>query len=293
MKRAVDIAVNLTDDMFLGLYRGKQVHPPDLELVIERSQCWMIITGTNLEESIKAQELAQKYHFWSTVGVHPTRARDFEHNPLLLDQLKDLCSKERVIAVGECGLDYDRLQFCPKEVQLRWFERHFELTETTGLPMFLHNRNTGNDFYDIIRRNRHRFTTGVVHSFDGNLDDLQKAVELDLYIGINGCSLKTDENIATVRTIPLDRLLVETDAPWCDIRPTHASYKYVNSALLLNGKKKEKFEMGQPVKSRNEPSQVFAILSILSQLKQIPQPELESIVYENTRRVFPQIPPQE
>lgn len=126
--------------------------------------------------------------------------------------------------------------------------------------MFLHCRNTGNDFNDMIRANRKRFSNGVVHSFTGTLQEMQDLIELGLYIGINGCSLKTDENVEVVKAIPADRLMLETDAPWCEVRPTHASYKHWKDAdeSLKNlytppSKKKEKFELGFMVKSRNEP----------------------------------------
>ena len=81
--------------------------------------------------------------------------------------------------------------------------------------MYLHNRNTGNDFYDMVKKNRHRFTTGVVHSFTGTLEEVKQIVELDLYIGINGCSLKTAENLEILKQIPIDRMMLETDAPYC------------------------------------------------------------------------------
>lgn len=81
--------------------------------------------------------------------------------------------------------------------------------------MYLHNRNTGDDFYNIVKENRHRFSTGVVHSFTGTADEVKRIVELDLYIGVNGCSLKTQENIDTLKTIPLDRIMLETDSPYC------------------------------------------------------------------------------
>jgi TatD DNase family protein len=71
------------------------------------------------------------------------------------------------------------------------FPPHFELAERTGLPMYLHSRSTGGDFNRIIRENRHRFSGGVVHSFTGTAEELQEILALDLYVGINGCSLKT------------------------------------------------------------------------------------------------------
>lgn len=74
--------------------------------------------------------------------------------------------------------------------------------------MYLHNRNTGSDFYDIVKKNRSRFTTGVVHSFTGSAEEVKQIVELDLYIGINGCSFKTAENLEVLKQIPLDRLMI-------------------------------------------------------------------------------------
>lgn len=87
---------------------------------------------------------------FTTVGIHPCRAQDFEHYADPLEKLKEKAlegkKKGDVVAIGECGLDYDRLNFCPKDVQLRHFPKHFELTEITGLPMFLHNRASSDDF---------------------------------------------------------------------------------------------------------------------------------------------------
>jgi TatD DNase family protein len=194
--------------------------------------------------------------------------------------IKDHPHSKKIVAIGECGLgrvigylylskrsklmmcnaDYDRTHFCSIEIQKKYFLRQFDLAEETGLPMFLHCRNTGNDFNDMIRANRKRFKNGVVHSFTGTLQEMQDLINLDLYIGINGCSLKTDENLEVVKAIPVDRLLLETDAPWCEIRPTHASFKYwkniedsLKDVYTPPSKKKEKFESGFMVKSRNEP----------------------------------------
>lgn len=97
--------------------------------------------------------------------------------------------------------------------------------------MYLHSRATGNEFVDIVRANRSRFPGGVVHSFTGTMDEMQQILDLDLFIGINGCSLKTEENLDVVRAIPMERMMVETDCPYCDIRNTHASAKFVQTKL--------------------------------------------------------------
>ena len=88
--------------------------------------------------------------------------------------------------------------------------------------MYLHNRNTGNDFYDIVKKNRNRFTSGVVHSFTGSKDEVKQIIELGLFIGLNGCSFKTAENLEVVKTIPVDKIMLETDSPYCEIRKSHA-----------------------------------------------------------------------
>jgi TatD DNase family protein len=196
-----------------------------------------------------------------------------------------------VIAVGECGLDYDRLQFCPKEVQQRYFEVQLELAKETGLPLFLHNRGTGGDFLATMRRLRSPAIQGVVHSYDGGVDEmLSLCNECGLYIGVNGCSMKTEENLEVVRQIPIDRLMIETDAPWCDIRPTHASSKWISASSRLTTafpqQKKERFQPGQMVKGRNEPCQVRQILSIIANLRGVSEEQLAETVYQNTLRLF-------
>lgn len=107
------------------------------------------------------------------------------------------------------------------------FPRHFELTEEFNLPMYLHSRNTDGDFVRIVKENRSRFPTGVVHSFTGTAEEVKEFIDLDLFIGLNGCSLKTQENLDVVKTIPLDRIMLETDCPYCDIRNSHAGSKHV------------------------------------------------------------------
>lgn len=171
-----------------------------------------------------------------TMGCHPTRCNEFEPDP---DKYySQLCAaidenRNKIVAIGECGLDYDRLHFCPADVQKKYFERQLDLVVKYQLPLFLHCRNSFEDFYDIIQRNLSKITNGgVVHSFDGTIEEAKKLIELGFYIGINGCSLKTAEQLKVVAEIPNERILVETDCPWCAIRPSHAGTFSVVSARV-------------------------------------------------------------
>ncbi|KAF9144275.1 TatD DNase [Mortierella sp. GBA39] len=305
--RLIDIGINLTDPMFRGLYNGKQAHVDDLAQVLFRSKRAgvdrMIVTAGNLSDCKEALDLVKNHDgLFMTVGCHPTRCSEFESHPdgpegyfkALKAYLDSPETKGKVVAIGECGLDYDRLHFCPKETQQKYFERQFDLAESTRLPMFLHNRNTGEDFGKLVAQHRSRFTHGVVHSFTGSVEEMQQYLDLGLYIGINGCSLKTEENLKVAVSVPLERLVLETDGPWCDIRPTHASFKHLSkmtpdqqAMYSPPSKKKEKFESGLMVKNRNEPCTMGQVLHVMADLHGMDPDTLADIVYKNTTKVQP------
>lgn len=252
--------------MFQGIYNGSQKHPSDLDVVLERS--WItgldkiIITVGTIADANDANAIAQKDgkrneiciylpmisssrshsidfsdRLFFTMGCHPTRCNEFADAP---DQyFTKLCEtiemhRNKIVAIGECGLDYDRLKFCSADVQRIYFERQLDLVVKYNLPLFLHCRNSFDDFYEIICRNATKITSGgVVHSFDGTLDEAMKFIKFGFYIGINGCSLKTEEQLQIVAQIPNDKILVETDCPWCAIRPSHAGIVNILCTIFM------------------------------------------------------------
>ncbi|XP_063225462.1 deoxyribonuclease TATDN1 isoform X2 [Bacillus rossius redtenbacheri] len=203
-----------------------------------------------------------------------------------LEALKQVATEGRgkVVAVGECGLDYDRLQFCPKDVQKKYFELQLDISEALKLPLFLHCRNAADDFVEILSRNRDRLCGGVVHSFDGSKNAAASILDLGYYIGINGCSLRTPENLEVAASIPADRLMLETDCPWCEIRPTHAGFNFVKTTF--NAVKKEKWQASSLIKGRNEPCQIVQVLEALAGARNENANDLAEKIHANTMKCF-------
>mmetsp|Transcript_60932 Transcript_60932/g.104992 ORF Transcript_60932/g.104992 Transcript_60932/m.104992 type:complete len:144 (+) Transcript_60932:812-1243(+) len=137
----------------------------------------------------------------------------------------------------------------------------------------------------FLKQHRHRFKDGVVHSFDGSLAELESLLALDLFVGLNGCSLRTEENLEVVRALPLERLLLETDAPWCEIKPTHAGFPFVRTVLPCK-KKPDKFVMGEGVKGRSEPWMMRQVLEVVAGVKGVAEDDVSRHAHFNARRIF-------
>ncbi|KAF4522050.1 hypothetical protein B566_EDAN004032 [Ephemera danica] len=254
-KMLIDIGANLTDGMYKGIYNGTQRHEPDLHCVLSRA--WdtgikhIVVTGGSLSESKEALELVKQ-----DVGCHPTRCKEFEESgdpEKYLQDLEELVKSagSKVSAYGEFGLDYDRLQFCDKETQIKYLKRQLEIASRCKLPLFLHCRNSASDLADILAEQNETFKE-------------------------------------VVKQLPLERILFETDAPWCEVRPSHAGSKLIKSKAPA-ANKKEKWSANAMVKSRNEPCTILQILEIVSSCKGITAEELEKEVYQNTTSLFTNI----
>ena len=241
---------------------------------------------------------------YATVGVHPCSSQQLDKHPKgpqgALAELKALAIKARddglAVAFGEIGLDYDRLFLAPKETQLKCFEAQLDLATELEMPLFLHSRACSTDFEGLLQARLERLPKrGLVHSFTGTIEEMRRLVDMGFDIGINGCSMKTEENLAVVKEVPLDRLQIETDGPWvsvdstprrrstdianamqCEIRASHASSKYLEGAPELSVKavKKEKWEEGLMVKGRNEPVTIARVAHVIAAVKGVTIEEL-------------------
>src|SRR5256885_647396 len=209
-----DIGANLTHPTFHD----------DLDAVVVRARdagvSTMVLTGTTVLESEMAAAIAERLDLHSTVGVHPHHARDC--GPATIGELRKLAQRACVVAIGECGLDFNR-NYSPHPDQEKWFVAQIELAMALQKPLFLHSRDAHPRFSEILKNNKVK--NAVAHCFTGEREELRAYLELGLYIGITGwiCDERRGKHLLElVREIPKDKLLLETDAPYLtprDLRP--------------------------------------------------------------------------
>jgi TatD DNase family protein len=215
--RLIDIGANLTHESFQH----------DLAEVLERASAagvaGIVVTGASEHGSIQALQLAQQHpQLYATAGVHPHEAAHYSDS--VHKRLQQLAREPRVVAVGECGLDFYR-DLSPRPVQEQAFIRQIELACGSGKPVFMHERDAHDRFIDIFARYRKDLPKAVLHCFTGTQSQLQAYLELGCYIGITGwiCDERRGHHLREfIGSIPADRLMLETDAPYLlprDLRP--------------------------------------------------------------------------
>jgi TatD DNase family protein len=256
----VDIGVNLTNERMnvdAVLLRAK-----------EAGIVSILVTGTSVSESQKALLLTQQYpqFLFSTAGVHPHYAGDVQAD--YIDQLKHIASQKNVLAIGECGLDFNR-NFSPRQQQLDVFEQQLNLAVSLQKPVFLHERDAFAEQIELLQHYRPSLCGGVVHCFTGNVTQMQAYLELDLYIGVTGwvCDMNRGQALRdAVKLLPLERLLLETDSP------------YLRPKGLANNRK---IDGGS-----NEPAYIPYIAQQLTDLMGVELGSVEEHSFANSQKLF-------
>lgn len=262
----IDIGANLAHDSF----------DDDRDAVMQRASdagvATMIVTGSSDSSNIRAAELAEASDgvLFSTAGVHPHHAADYTDESDAL--IRDLASKDVVVAIGECGLDYFR-NFSPREAQLDAFRRQLEIAKDTGLPVFLHQRDAHDDFVEVLEPALPDLSRAVAHCFTGEGESLREYLAMGLYVGVTGwiCDERRGKHLHDIaHIIPDDKLLIETDAPYLlprTIRP-------------------------KPKTRRNEPMYLPEVLHVVAQARGQSVDHVAEITTRNARRFFG-LPPSE
>ncbi|KIC61996.1 TatD family hydrolase [Chryseobacterium taiwanense] len=210
MNTFIDIGINLTNKQFHG--EQEEIINRALDNGVEQ----MILTGTSVRGSKEAAEIAEDYPdiLFSTAGIHPHDAKSFNNESI--PELRKLLKQDHVVSVGECGLDFDR-DFSPRPIQEKCYRAQLELAIEVNKPLFLHERSAFKRFNEITDEYIFRLPNAVVHCFTGTLDEAKKYLDKGFYLGFTGAI--SDQNRfkhleEVIKYTPLDRMMIETDAPF-------------------------------------------------------------------------------
>ena len=260
MHEIADIACNFTSDRF----------DKDLDEVIERAIANDItkfgLICSRLSDLDKLLEIYNRYskEMFFTIGVHPHHANEI--NEKYLEKLKEVININNPHAIGETGLDFFR-NLSTYEEQVFAFEEQIKIAIKTNKPLFLHQRDSHDDFIKILRKYSSDIKKAVVHCFTGTQQQLDDYLELDFYIGVTGWICDANRNVElrkTITNIPLQRLMIETDCPY-----------------LIPKNLPEK-----PKNNRNEPTNLNHIVSEIGMLKGIDEEILRKDTFKNTINFF-------
>jgi TatD DNase family protein len=216
--------------------------------------------GSDMRSSRVSIELAKKYPFiYAAVGVHPHEVRDMKEDDLEI--LIHYAAYEKVVAIGEIGLDY-HYDYSPRSIQKLWFREQLRLAKELELPVIIHSREASQDTFDLIMEAELGEQKGVIHCYSGSAEMALEYVKQGFYIGVGG--VLTFKNarrlIETVEAIPLDKILLETDAPYLAPVP----------------------KRGQ----RNDSTFLVYVIEEIAKIKGISTKEVEDITFENGKRLF-------
>lgn len=233
--------------------------------VIERAYhsgvTYILNASSNISSSAESISLSEKFHFvYASVGIHPHNVNEIYNNNTI-DTLADLAASNKVVAIGEIGLDY-YYDFAPRELQQFWFERQIDLALNMSLPIIVHNRDAHEDVFKIVKNGNAKRVGGVFHCYSGSVEMAKELLKQNFYISIGGpVTFKNARKAVEVaRFIPNDRLLIETDCPYLTPEP-------------YRGK-------------RNDSSYVRLVAEKIAEIKNISFEEVADFTTENAKRLF-------
>ena len=260
MHEIADIACNFTSERF----------NKDLDEVISRAMTNKItkfgLICSQLDDVEKLLNIYSQYSndIFFTIGVHPHHAKEI--NDEYLKKLKEVVNNNNPHAIGETGLDFFR-NLSTYEEQIYAFEEQIKIAIDNNKPLFLHQRDSHDDFIKILRKYSSDISKAVVHCFTGTQEQLDDYLDLDCYIGVTGWICDEKRNIElrkTIKNIPLSKIMVETDCPY--LIPKNLPHK--------------------PKNNRNEPSNLNHIISEVATLMEIDEENLRKQTFENTINFF-------
>lgn len=220
----------------------------------------VINPGADVASSVRAVSLAEKYdNIYAAVGVHPHDAKTMDEDTIEI--LRNLAKKDKVIAIGEIGLDY-YYDNSPRDIQKKWFREQIKLAKKLKLPIIVHDRDAHKDTFDIIKEEKDENLTGVLHCYASSADMAKEYIKLGFYISFAGPitfkNAKTPKEVA--KAIPLERILIETDSPYLTPEPHRGK--------------------------RNDPVYVRYIAGIIAELKGITFEEVANATAKNAKELF-------
>ena len=220
----------------------------------------VVNVGASLRGVRDTAALAEKYPFvYGAVGIHPDHVDQL--NDEVIEEMRTLCGREKIVAVGEIGLDYywDKN---PRKMQQEWFVRQLSMAKEVNLPVNIHSREAAKDTFDIIKQEHAGSTGGVIHCYSGSKEMARDYLNMGYYLGVGG--VVTFKNARVLKEVveyaPLDRILVETDCPYLAPAP-------------FRGK-------------RNMSSLLSYVLDTIAALKGVSREEAERATWENAVEMY-------
>jgi len=220
----------------------------------------MICVGCDLDDSQLAVDFVQdRQNCWASIGIHPHEAQHYADRESKLAAFASLANNPKVVAIGECGFDF-YYNHSPKAAQKKILQFQIELAKELDLPLIFHVREAFDDFWSVY--DNYPGLRGVLHSYTDSAENVSRGVERGLYIGVNGIATfaKDTKLLDVYKAIPLENLLLETDAPFLTPTPYRGSI--------------------------NEPKRVGAVADFLAELREIDRAELAAVTTANARKLF-------